>query len=715
MSSRVTRRSLSPFRRWSTNNGDDSNENNNSNNTIDKTPSRSLFPRAPTITSESADQTQSTPSTFLYPLSPSNSATSSNVFPSTSIARSNIQMNQRDSSTKRQRQRLIPSASDTIMEAASSSSVPMARPTGIYSHSSSSSISSTSARRPTSITKLPSSSRDTIRSSSSRTHPRKDATSSSVVEARKTWNARGEHATQAFENRRSELLHTTFQSEDNSIGINSYSDQNQDYNNNHHNNNNLLQQQQHNSGHNSQNAVQNSITNKAFTSSSPNNQITLSVRITTSETRQDASGANYTVYLICVERSNGDRYNLEHRYSEFLKLYKELFINHIHLQAKFPTRHWAGRIGDWTPSLSWAPESHRELIRQRESLLDCWIVELAEMLQNPREQLLRKELQDLVREFFSVSSADLAPCDRSNQLSWNGFHDDDEESVGSQLRGWVRTAFSKGNDAIRRSGSCASMESSVHEDAVSSVKYANGKLQQYVSNPITFTLGSMIRQAAYTVMHMCGTKSTLTIKGDQSDQVIPLDLLHQAKGLCFLTVVKCGFMVSMRTGTGLIIAKRKNGWTPPSAIGTFGMGWGALIGGDITDYLIVLNTEKAVKAFCAGTVNLGAELGVSMGPIGRSASSHLNADKSSRSVVPAYAYAHSKGLFAGISLESGIITTRPDVNTKFYGRPIDAEDLLFEHVQPRPLACQPLYDALDEAMKLDVPERGFRPSRILRN
>ena len=61
------------------------------------------------------------------------------------------------------------------------------------------------------------------------------------------------------------------------------------------------------------------------------------------------------------------------------------------------------------------------------------------------------------------------------------------------------------------------------------------------------------------------------------------------------------------------------------------------------------------------------------------------------------------------------VTARPDVNTKFYGRSVDAEDLLFEHVQPRPLACQPLYDALDEAMKLDVPEKGFRLSKVIRH
>ena len=103
-----------------------------------------------------------------------------------------------------------------------------------------------------------------------------------------------------------------------------------------------------------------------------------------------------------------------------------------------------------------------------------------------------------------------------------------------------------------------------------------------------------------------------------------------------------------------MIAKRDDGtWTPPSAMGTMGFGWGAVIGGDITNYLIVLNTEEAVKVFAQKrSVNLGAELDVAVGP-GRCANGSLNTDSSGR-IVPAYAYAHSKGLFVGITLEGSV-------------------------------------------------------------
>jgi len=217
-------------------------------------------------------------------------------------------------------------------------------------------------------------------------------------------------------------------------------------------------------------------------------------------------------------------------------------------------------------------------------------------------------------------------------------------------------------------------------------------------------LGGEIRKATYTVGEMCG-KSSLA-----ADRSIPLDLLHQAKGLCFLTVLKIGCVLSGRVGTGLLIARRENGsWSPPSAVGTVGMGYGAQIGGDITSYLIVLTTEKAVAAFASrGSVNLGAELGVAVGPVGRSATGNLNAGNGG--IAPAYSYAHSKGLFVGISLEGSVVATRSDVNAKFYGRPVDANALLFENIQWTPRAAQPLYDALNEAMKAEIS--GFRPSRF---
>lgn len=62
------------------------------------------------------------------------------------------------------------------------------------------------------------------------------------------------------------------------------------------------------------------------------------------------------------------------------------------------------------------------------------------------------------------------------------------------------------------------------------------------------------------------------------EKSIPDSILRQAKGLAILTVAKVGMMVTYNVGTGLVVARREDGsWSPPSAISSFGMGWGAQV------------------------------------------------------------------------------------------------------------------------------------------
>ena len=190
------------------------------------------------------------------------------------------------------------------------------------------------------------------------------------------------------------------------------------------------------------------------------------------------------------------------------------------------------------------------------------------------------------------------------------------------------------------------------------------------------------------------------------DQSIPLDLLHAAHGLLFLTVFKAGFVVSGKVGTGLVIARLPDGqWSAPCAMGTVGMGWGAQVGSDVTQYLIVLTTPKAVQDIVSqSSVKLGAELEVAVGPTGRGA--HSAVQTGDWTLHPAHAYAHAKGLFVGLSLEGSVVKVREDVNAVFYGQACNAVDLL---KQPGPIAAQDLYKALYSAMQREIS--GFRPTK----
>ena len=104
--------------------------------------------------------------------------------------------------------------------------------------------------------------------------------------------------------------------------------------------------------------------------------------------------------------------------------------------------------------------------------------------------------------------------------------------------------------------------------------------------------------------------------------------------------------------------------------------------------MIVLNTPAAVDAFAkGGNVTLGGALGAAAGPVGRSAEGSVALQ------AAMYSYSRTQGLFAGISLEGTVIGTRDEVNAAYYGRPVEARDILAGKVRP-PASAQRLLAVL---------------------
>src|SRR5205814_5550448 len=101
---------------------------------------------------------------------------------------------------------------------------------------------------------------------------------------------------------------------------------------------------------------------------------------------------------------------------------------------------------------------------------------------------------------------------------------------------------------------------------------------------------------------------------------IPTRILREAKGLAIIKVVKVGLGLSGKGGEGVVVARTGQGWSGPSFVGTGGAGWGAQIGAQVTDFVFVLNSNRAVRAFSHdGNVTLGADASASAGPVGRDA------------------------------------------------------------------------------------------------
>lgn len=179
-----------------------------------------------------------------------------------------------------------------------------------------------------------------------------------------------------------------------------------------------------------------------------------------------------------------------------------------------------------------------------------------------------------------------------------------------------------------------------------------------------------------------------------SNEVIPSQVLKNAKGLAIITVFKAGFLLSGRAGSGVIVARLSDGsWSAPSAIALAGAGAGGMIGFELTEFVFILNTFDALKSFSQmGSITLGGNISVAAGPLGRNAEAAATA--SLGSVAAVFSYSKTKGLFVGISLEGSVIIERRDANRKFYGYNCTAKSILFGHVNAPP-SVAPLFHVLN--------------------
>ena len=212
-----------------------------------------------------------------------------------------------------------------------------------------------------------------------------------------------------------------------------------------------------------------------------------------------------------------------------------------------------------------------------------------------------------------------------------------------------------------------------------------------VNTPIPHSLKSEAKKAAKILKDFTAPSAKAG-----PDKLIPHGVLLKAKGLAILTVVRAGFLVTARAGSGIVIAKINDDlgeaeWSAPSAIGIAGLGGGFEIGAEVTDFVILLMSRTSVEAFSkGGNLTLGGNFSIAAGPLGR----NIEADVAIRSPAAIYTYSKTKGLFAGISVEGSALIERKDANKKFYGQEIRAYQILSGEVYP-PVECLPLYQVLE--------------------
>ena len=177
---------------------------------------------------------------------------------------------------------------------------------------------------------------------------------------------------------------------------------------------------------------------------------------------------------------------------------------------------------------------------------------------------------------------------------------------------------------------------------------------------------------------------------------IPQDLLDKADCVVvFPSVLKAAFIVGGSYGRGAMSCRKgenfRGSWGAPTMMALEGGSFGFQIGGQATDFVLLVMNERGASGILASKVKLGGDASVAAGPVGRDASA--DTDATLRSEI--LSYSRARGLFAGVSLEGS--TIRPDNgdNHRVYHKKIPARDIVLSGTVPVPPAAKPLVSTLD--------------------
>jgi lipid-binding SYLF domain-containing protein len=158
------------------------------------------------------------------------------------------------------------------------------------------------------------------------------------------------------------------------------------------------------------------------------------------------------------------------------------------------------------------------------------------------------------------------------------------------------------------------------------------------------------------------------------DKAIPQGVLDNADCIAvFPSVLKAAFGFGGRGGRGVAACRNGGQWSAPAYFNIGGGSFGAQIGVESTDYVMLFMTPESAKSLLESKVKLGGSVSVAAGPIGREA----GADTDLKMTAQILSYSRSKGLFAGVALEGAVIETADSDMKDVYGPNVKSREVLF--------------------------------------
>ena len=169
--------------------------------------------------------------------------------------------------------------------------------------------------------------------------------------------------------------------------------------------------------------------------------------------------------------------------------------------------------------------------------------------------------------------------------------------------------------------------------------------------------------------------------------------LENAHGIMIVPrSVKAGFIFGGSGGSGVFLTRdsQSGEWSYPAYYSMGSVTFGAQIGGDVSEIILLVMTEKGIDSLLSGSMKLGGDVSVAAGPVGAGVGSKTS---------DILTYIRSKGAFAGATVAGAIISPRDKWNAAYYGkkdvRPID----IIVHRSVVNLQSDPLRAVVEDAAK----------------
>src|ERR1700691_1689476 len=177
---------------------------------------------------------------------------------------------------------------------------------------------------------------------------------------------------------------------------------------------------------------------------------------------------------------------------------------------------------------------------------------------------------------------------------------------------------------------------------------------------------------------------------------IPQDLLDKAECIIVMpSVKKAAFGVGGSYGRGVMICRSGISytglWGPPALYALEGASIGFQLGGQATDFVLLVMNPAGARSLLSSKVKLGADASAAAGPKGRTAEGATDIVMTAEIL----SYSRNKGLFAGVSLEGSTLRSDGSANEKLYAKKLDAKDIIVDHKVAVPPCARGLVALLD--------------------